>query len=64
MNKPKLNVTLSTDQKIKLEKMSGDLNISQTNLINLAVASMLANYDEKGSFIFVDLISQKRDKKP
>lgn len=47
------------DQKIKLEKMSEDLNMSQTNLINLAVASMLANYDEKGSFIFVDLISQK-----
>lgn len=55
----RVNVTLSSEQKRDLEEMSKDLNIPQGNLINLAVASMLANYEEKGTFIFVDLTSRK-----
>lgn len=52
-----INVRLSDKQKSELEEMSADLKISQTNLINLAVASLLANYNQRGAFIFTDILN-------
>jgi len=52
-----INVKLSKKHKNMLEKMSSELLISQTSLINLATVSMLKNYEEKGSFILVSILN-------
>ncbi|PWK05269.1 hypothetical protein [Tumebacillus permanentifrigoris] len=40
-----------------LDKMGGELRYSRATLINMACASLVANYEAKGSFIFVDLLN-------
>jgi hypothetical protein len=58
-----LTVYPSSENKKRLEEMSDEINIPQTTLINLALISMLENYEQKGSFIFVDLLNPEHKKK-
>lgn len=43
--------------KEKLEKMSEELGLSQNQLAVMALHSLVANYEIKGSFIFADLLN-------
>lgn len=52
-------VQVPADAKSKLERMSDETGLSQSQLVVMAVHSLLANYDLKGSHIFADLITKK-----
>lgn len=53
----KLVAMIPDDIKEELEKMSQETSLSMTVLVNLATQSLVANYREKGSFIFADLLN-------
>ena len=53
----KMTLTLPSDLKSKLETMSNETYMSQNQLALLAINSLIVNYQNKGSFIFVDLLS-------
>lgn len=53
----KMTLTLPVDLKNKLETMSNETYMSQNQLALLAINSLIVNYQNKGSFIFVDLLS-------
>lgn len=63
MDKVKQTIYLPEETKKQLEEMSGDVAISQNQLIVLATHSLIANWKEKGSFIFVDLLDPKHRQK-
>lgn len=50
-------VKLPDGLKKDLAKMAEETEIPQSTLIRLATHSLVANYKEKGSFIFVDLLN-------
>jgi len=52
-----LTVEFVPKVKKDLEEMSKETGMSQAALIKLATISMLENYKQKGSFIFVDLLN-------
>lgn len=53
----KLPVRLPDKLKIDLEQMAAETDISQAKLIKLSTYSLVANYQAKGSLIFVDLLN-------
>lgn len=53
----KMTLTMPVDLKNKLETVSKETYMSQNQLVLLAINSLIANYQNKGSFIFVDLLS-------
>lgn len=53
----KMTLTLPSELKSKLETMSNETYMSQNQLALLAINSLIVNYQNKGSFIFVDLLS-------
>lgn len=55
--KEKLQVTMPTSLKRELAHMAKETGISQNHLAVLALHSLTANYEEKGSFIFADLLN-------
>lgn len=57
------SIELSKATKQGLEKMAVITGMSQTALISLAVATMVAKYEAEGMRIFFDLISQPEGKK-
>jgi hypothetical protein len=58
MSKPaKVIVNVPDDLKAGLERMSEETMIPQTTLVNMAIQSLVANYEVKGSFIFADLLN-------
>ncbi|QSX24485.1 hypothetical protein [Priestia megaterium] len=60
----KMPVSLPESVKEDLEKMSTEVGLSQNQLLVMAAQSLLANYETKGSFIFVDLLNpEHRNKK-
>lgn len=56
-------VNIPTDAKAKLEKMSEETGLSQTQIVVMAIHSVLANYEIKGSFIFADLLNPEHKQK-
>ena len=50
-------VSLPENLKCELEKMSVEVGLSQNQLLMMAAQSLIANYKEKGSFIFADLLN-------
>lgn len=57
MTVKKMPVSLPETLKSELEKMSVEVGLSQNQLLVMAAHSLVANYKEKGSFIFVDLLN-------
>lgn len=53
----KIPVSMPETLKLKLEKMSDELGLSQNQLAVMALHSLVANYEVKGSFIFADLLN-------
>lgn len=45
-----------------LEKMADELGLSQNQLAVMALHSLVANYEQKGSFIFADLLNPEHRK--
>ncbi len=58
----KLLIPIPDAYKELLEKMSNETGVSQTQLVALATISMLANYENKGAFIFADLLNPEHKK--
>lgn len=56
-NMHKFTVTLADETKKKLERMANETGISQSHLIRMAAHSLVVNYENKGSFIFADLLN-------
>lgn len=57
-------VILPSDELRKsLEDMSKSTNLPMTVLANLALHSLVANYEAKGSFIFADLLNPEHRNK-
>jgi predicted transcriptional regulator len=54
---PRLCFPISDDLKERFEKMSEETQLTQSQLMNMALHSLIANYEVKGSFIFADLIN-------
>ena len=50
---------LPEDLKERLEQMAQETRMQQSQLMLLALYSLVANYEEKGSFIFADLLNPK-----
>ena len=59
MANKKMPVSLPVSVKQDLEKMSAEVGLSQNQLLVMAAQSLLANYNKKGSLIFVDLLNHK-----
>ena len=60
----KIPVSMPETLKERLEKMSDELGLSQNQLAVMALQSLVANYEVKGSFIFADLLNpDHREKK-
>jgi len=57
MTLKKMPVSLPENLKYDLEKMSVEVGLSQNQLLVMAAQSLIANYKEKGSFIFADLLN-------
>jgi hypothetical protein len=57
MSKKGITIQFPEHVKKRLEEMSEEVGIPQNQLVNLATISMLENYKQKGSFIFVDLLN-------
>jgi hypothetical protein len=57
MSKKGITIQFPEHIKKRLEEMSEEVGIPQNQLVNLATISMLENYKQKGSFIFVDLLN-------
>lgn len=63
VNKKGITINYTEPIKKRLEEMSQETNIPQAQLVNLATISMLENYKQKGSFIFVDLLNPTHKQK-
>ncbi|MCM3593635.1 hypothetical protein M4D58_23725 [Brevibacillus borstelensis] len=50
-------VKLPDQWRRELEKMSEETGIAMSHLMAMATISMLINYQNKGSFIFADLLN-------
>lgn len=50
-------VSFPVDLKAKLEAMAKETGVNQSQLIRLAVHSLVVNYETQGSFIFADLLN-------
>lgn len=57
MTVKKMPVSLPETLKSELEKMSVEVGLSQNQLLVMSAQSLVANYKEKGSFIFADLLN-------
>ena len=55
----RMQLYLTEKLKKDLSDMSEDLGMTQNNLGILAIQSLVTNYKEKGTKIFVDLIDTK-----
>lgn len=53
---------LTDDLKKRVEKMSEETRLSQNQLAVMALHSLVANYEQKGSFIFADLLNPENKK--
>lgn len=62
-NKKQILINIPENLKVELEKMAKETGLSQTQLVLLSVQSLIANYDEKGSFIFADLLNPEHRKR-
>ncbi|PAE34269.1 hypothetical protein [Bacillus sp. 7884-1] len=51
------------DLKNRFELMSKETNLQQSQLMLMALHSLIANYETKGSFIFADLINPEHREK-
>lgn len=59
----KLILNIPEDTAERLNKMATETTLSRNALVTLAAASLVANYEQKGSFIFADLLNpEHRDK--
>lgn len=50
-------ISLPTHLKKELKQMGEETGLSVNHLVKLASSSLVANYREKGSFIFADLLN-------
>lgn len=57
----KMPVSMPEKLKDDLEKMSEEIGLSQNHLAVLALHSLVKNYESKGTFIFVDLLTPDRE---
>lgn len=55
-------VSMPESLKTDLEKMATELGLSQNQLVVMTLYSLVANYEEKGSFIFADLLNPEHRK--
>ena len=55
----RLSVYLPRSLKDELEAMANEVGLKQNQLAVMALHSLVKNYEKKGSFIFVDLLSPK-----
>jgi hypothetical protein len=62
-NATRLSVYLPVSLKNELEEMAKEVGLKQNQLVVLALHSLVKNYEEKGSFIFVDLLNPSDNKK-
>lgn len=53
----RLPINMPESLKKDLEKMSEEVGLSQNQLAVMALHSLVANYESKGSFIFADLLN-------
>lgn len=53
----RLPINMPETLKENLEKMSEEVGLSQNQLAVMALHSLVANYESKGSFIFADLLN-------
>ncbi|MGG0753112.1 ribbon-helix-helix domain-containing protein [Brevibacillus laterosporus] len=53
----RLAVAFPEKLKEEMKIMSKDTGIAQTTLVVMAMQSLIANYKNKGSFIFADLLN-------
>lgn len=53
----RLPINMPESLKTELEKMSEEVGLSQNQLAVMALHSLVANYELKGSFIFADLLN-------
>lgn len=56
IEKKRITVIMPVQLKEKLQGMSNDLGVSQSQLTVLAVQSLVANYEEKGTKVLLDLV--------
>lgn len=56
-------VNLPEDLKKDLAEMAKETGMTQSNLIRMAAHSLVANYKQKGSFIFADLLNPDHKEK-
>jgi len=57
MTLKKMPISLPENLKYELETMSVEVGLSQNQLLVMAAQSLIANYKEKGSFIFTDFLN-------
>jgi predicted transcriptional regulator len=50
-------INVPDDVRERLERMAEETSLSMNALANLAIQSLVANYEVKGSFIFADLLN-------
>lgn len=58
----KLSINMPTNLKKDLDMMAEELNMSRNQLSILALYSLVGNYKDKGTFIFVDLLNPEKRK--
>ena len=58
----KLSINMPAALKADLDLMSEELNMSRNQLSILALYSLVGNYKQKGTFIFVDLLNPENKK--
>lgn len=59
-NSDRLGVYLPPNLKKELKNMSGETGYTVNQLALMSLTSLVANYNQKGYFIFVDLISPRK----
>ncbi|WP_047982111.1 ribbon-helix-helix domain-containing protein [Ornithinibacillus contaminans] len=59
----KFPVSLPNELKERLEKMSKETGMTQSNLIRMATHSLIVNYETKGGIIFADLLNPEHKTK-
>ncbi|WP_186673501.1 hypothetical protein [Sporosarcina sp. BP05] len=58
IEKKRIAVIIPESLKDQLKNMSEELGVSQSQLAVLAIQSLVANYESKGSQVFLDLIQK------
>jgi len=53
----RMPISMPEDLKDELEKMAKELGLSQNHLTVMAIQSLIANYNARGTFIFGDLLN-------